>query len=111
MLCRRLFTHPRPIYAGRVTLAQGRRADEMQAVADALSPLANIVMAWHTAQMRTLPDRWANRRQIIPAELISRIAPTRLEEINLRGVFRFPVERYTAQILPSQRAAKTNAPA
>jgi hypothetical protein len=47
--------------------------------------------------------------QVIPSELIGRIAPTRLEGINLRGIFRFPIERYAGQILPSQRAAKTSA--
>jgi hypothetical protein len=41
------------------------------------------------------------------AELIGRIAPTRLAGINLRGVFRFPVERYAGRLLPSQIAAKT----
>jgi Tn3 transposase DDE domain len=70
---------------------------------------ANIVMAWNTAQMQGVLDRWANRRQIVPPELIGRIAPTRLEGINLRGVFRFPVERYAGQLLPSQTAAKTSA--
>jgi len=92
----------RAIYTGRVSPAQAKRADEMQAVADALSLLANIVMAWNTAQMQTVLNRWANRRQIIPAELIGRIAPTRLEGINLRGVFRFPIDLYADQILPSQ---------
>lgn len=62
----------------------------MQAVADALSLLANIVMAWNTAQMEAVLDRWANRRQVVPAELIRRIAPTRLEGINLRGVISLP---------------------
>jgi hypothetical protein len=85
----------RAIYTGRVTPAQAWRNDEMQAVADALSPLANIVMAWNTAQMQAVLDRWANRRQIVPRELIGRVAPTRLEGIDLRGVFRFPVERVT----------------
>jgi TnpA family transposase len=99
----------RAIYTGRVGPAQARRADEMQAVADALSLLANIVMAWNTAQMQAVLDRWANRRQIVPPELTGRIAPTRLEGINLRGVFRFPLERYAGQILPSQTAAKTSA--
>jgi hypothetical protein len=90
--------------------AQARRNDEMQAVADALSLLANIVMAWNTAQMQAVLDRWANRRrQIAPPESIGRIAPTRLEGINLRGVFRFPVERYAAQLLPSQSAGATRA--
>jgi len=82
----------RAIYTGRVTPAQARRNDEMQAVADALSLLANIVMAWNTAQMQAVLDRWANRRQIVPPELIGRIAPTRLEGNNLRGPCRFEVE-------------------
>ena len=35
----------RTIYTGRVSPAQAKRAEEMQAVADALSLLANIIMA------------------------------------------------------------------
>jgi predicted DNA-binding ribbon-helix-helix protein len=99
----------RAIYTGRVSPAQAQRVDEMQAVADALSLLANIVMAWNTAQMQTILDRWANRRQVVPPKLIGKIAPTRLEGINLRGVFRFPIERYADQILPSRNIAKTAA--
>ncbi len=99
----------RAIYTGRVSPAQAKRVDEMQAVADALSLLANIVMAWNTMQMQSVLDRWANRRQVIPPELIGKIAPTRLEGINLRGVFRFPIERYASQILPSQSTSKTTA--
>lgn len=59
--------------------------------------------------MQAVLDRWVNRRQIVPPELTGRIAPTRLEGINLRGVFRFPVERYAAQILPSQTGDTTRA--
>jgi TnpA family transposase len=92
----------RAIYTGR-SPAQAKRVDEMQAVADALSLLANIVMAWNTSQMQAVLDRWSNRRQVIPPELIGKIAPTRLESINLRGVLRFPVDRYADQILPSQQ--------
>lgn len=83
----------RAIYTGRISPAQAKRVDEMQAVADALSLMANIVMAWNTSQMQAVLDRWSNRRQVIPPELIGKIAPTRLESINLRGVFRFPVDR------------------
>jgi hypothetical protein len=69
--------------------------------------MANIVMAWNTSQMQAALDRWSNRRQVIPPELIGKIAPTRLQSINLRGVFRFPVDRYANQIMPSQGAAIT----
>jgi TnpA family transposase len=57
----------RAIYTGRVAQAQARRADKMPAVADALSLLANIVMAWNTTQMQAVVERWANRRQIVPS--------------------------------------------
>ena len=87
--------------------ARARRDDEMQAVADALSLLANIVMAWNTAQMQAVIDRLNDRRRVqIPAKLIGRIAPTRIEGINLRGVFRFPIERFAGQILPSLGPSK-----
>jgi TnpA family transposase len=92
----------RAIYTGRISPAQAKRVDEMQAVADALSLMANIVMAWNTSQMQAVLDRWSNRRQVIPPELIGKVAPTRLASINLRGVFRFPVDRYADQILPSR---------
>jgi len=76
----------------------------MQAVADGLSLLANTVMAWNTMQMQAVVNRWANRRQVIEAEIMAKIAPTRLSGINLRGVFRFPVERYAADLKPSLAA-------
>ena len=91
----------RAIYTGRISPAQARRTEEMQAVADGLSLLANTVMAWNTMQMQAIINRWANRRQIIEADIMARIAPTRLSGINLRGVFRFPLERYAADLMPS----------
>ena len=91
----------RAIYTGRISPVQAKRPDEMQAVADGLSLLANTVMAWNTMQMQAVVNRWANRRQVIEAEIMAKIAPTRLSGINLRGVFRFPVERYAADLMPS----------
>ena len=69
----------RGIYTGRVTGHQVKREDEMQAVSDALSLLANIVMAWNTAKMQGAFDHWNGRREKIAPALISKIAPTRLE--------------------------------
>jgi hypothetical protein len=69
-------------------------------------------MAWNTAQMQQVLDQWAQRRDgAVPPELIGRIAPTRTEGINLRGVFRFPVEHYAEKILPSSAAEKMTASA
>lgn len=46
----------RSIYVGRVSSYQAKQHDEMQAVADALSLLANLVMAWNTMKMETVLD-------------------------------------------------------
>jgi hypothetical protein len=100
----------RAIYVGRVASYQAKQHEEMQAVADALSLLANLVMAWNTMKMQSLLDRWnARRSTAVPPQLIGRIAPTRTEGINLRGVFTFPIEQYQAQLLPSLPAAKSRA--
>jgi TnpA family transposase len=97
----------RLIYTGRVASYQAKSEDEMQAVADALSLLANIVMAWNTAKMQAIFDRWAQRRSgAIPPELIARCAPTRTEGLNMRGIFRFPIELYLEQLLPSWASPK-----
>jgi Tn3 transposase DDE domain/Peptidase family M13 len=79
-------------YTGRVASYQAKSEDEMQAVADALSLLANIVMAWNTEKIQAIFDRWAKRRNgAIPPKLIARCAPTRTEGLNMRGIFRFPI--------------------
>jgi TnpA family transposase len=97
----------RLIYTGRVANYQAKSEDEMQAVADALSLLANIVMAWNTAKMQAIFDRWAVRRSgALPPELIGRIAPTRTEGLNMRGIFSFPIEQYAEALLPSWVTAK-----
>jgi len=72
----------RAIYTGRVASHQAKRADEMQAVADALSLRANILMAWNTAQMQQVFDHWARHRGgAVPSELIGRVAPTRTDAV------------------------------
>ena len=97
----------RAIYNGRVANYQARHGDEMQAVAEALNLLANIIMTWNALQMQTALDRWSARRGMpIPQELIGRIAPTRTEGINLRGIFNFPIERYASQLVPSLTTEK-----
>ena len=75
----------RLIYTGRVANYQAKSEDEVQAVF----------------------DRWAQRRSgAIPPELIARIAPTRTEGLNMRGIFSFPIEQYAAVLLPSRATPK-----
>jgi hypothetical protein len=100
----------RHFYVGRVDSYQAKQHEEMQAVADALSLLANLVMAWNTMKMQSVLDRWnARRSTAVPSGLIGRIAPTRTEGINLRGVFTFPIEQYQVQLLTSFPAVKSRA--
>ena len=81
----------RSIYVGRVAGYQAKHHDEMQAVADALSLLANLVMAWNTMKMQLVLDRWNTRRSTtVPPELIGRIAPTRTEASICAACLAFP---------------------
>jgi hypothetical protein len=76
----------------------------MQAVTDALALLANIVMTWNTARMQSVIDGWKLKRgYVVAPALIAKIAPTRTEGLNLRGVFRFPIDLYADQLLPRPR--------
>ncbi len=79
----------------------------MRAVGEALSLLANIVMAWNTDQMQAALDHWSARRTTaVSPELIGRVAPTRTEGINFRGVFRFPIDN-ADRLMPSAAEATT----
>lgn len=64
----------RAIYTGRISPAQAKRSEEMQAVADGLSLLANTLIAWNTMQRQVIISRWANRRQVVEADLMSSLA-------------------------------------
>jgi TnpA family transposase len=59
----------RSIYLGRVAGYQAKQHDEMQAVGDALSVLANLVMAWNTMKMQLVLDRWNTRSRVLSIEL------------------------------------------
>ena len=56
---------------------------------DELIDLLARNLASYNLLCRSYENNCLNRRQVIPPELIGKIAPTRLESINLRGVFRF----------------------
>ena len=62
------------------------------------------------AQLQAAFDRLNARRvTAVPPELMGRIAPTRTEGINLRSVFRFPVEAYADRLLPGTSFKATSA--
>ncbi len=62
-------------------------------------------------KMQLVLDRWSTRPStVVPPKLIGRVAPTRTEGIDLRGVFfSFPIEQYTEKLLPSPAATNSRA--
>ncbi len=68
-----------------------------------------FVNAGFRRELRRVLNRGEAVNALKRAIYIGRVAPTRLEGINLRGVFSFPLERFAEQLLPSQTAAKTSA--
>jgi hypothetical protein len=49
------------------------------------------------------------RTRCIPQELIARVAPTRTEGLNMRGIFSFPIEQYADALLQSWNLISINA--
>jgi len=85
----------RSIYTGRLAPARGRRADELVATSGALTLLTNLAMAWTTSRLQVAVDEWQNvNRQPLSPEILAHIAPVHYGNINFRGTFRFPFERY-----------------
>ena len=90
----------RAIYTGKVAPARGRRPDELVAISGALTLLTNIAMAWTTSRLQAVVDAW-NRDQPgrLTPELLAHIAPVTYANINFRGMFRFPFERYRNRLM------------
>ena len=80
---------------------------------DHVQPLVDLAAQFLRVQIPAQENRldgfapFQRRVTAIPPELIGRIAPTHIEGINLRGVYRFPVEEYAEQLLPSSLREKT----
>lgn len=90
----------RAIYTGRLAPARGRRPDELVAISGALTLLTNIAMAWTTSRLQAVVDRWEKEHpgRLTP-ELLAHIAPVPLGNINFRGTFRFPFDRFRGRLL------------
>lgn len=94
-------TVQRAIHYGQIPLELARHDVSLAAVSSALTLLSNAVTAWNTLHMqRALDAIEAIGREAMCAEDLH-IAPTRLEGINLRGTFEFPIARYADRLLPS----------
>ena len=91
----------RQISTGALPAKRGRRNEELIAISGALTLVTNCVMAWNTQRLQRAVDRESQRvapRYSIDA--LRGIGPVGHKQINFRGTFRFPVERYAARLLP-----------
>lgn len=94
------------IHHGLITAKRGRAPEELIAIAERLTLLTNIVMAFNTNRMQLVVDA-------TPADYDYRhlvyIAPVAYQHINLRGTLAFDVEPHRAQLFetPSSRRYRT----
>ncbi len=95
-------TLQRVIHFGSIAAARGRRREELVAISGSLTLLANVVMAWMTQRIQHVLDTWhgAGIRRVEP-EILRHIAPVHFQDINFRGVMRFPLARYRSRLIPA----------
>lgn len=86
----------RAIHSKPLGAKSGRDIDELTAISNALTLIANIIIAWNTAQMQQAisrtPERW-------PEDQLRYIAPVAHAHINLRGIMTFNVENRRDELL------------
>jgi TnpA family transposase len=89
----------RVIYYGRLAPERGRRRDELAAISGSHALLTNIVIAWNTAHMQAVIDRWRKERMVVDDDWLRRLGPVHFEHINFRGIFSFGVQRYAQALI------------
>ncbi|KVE40067.1 transposase [Burkholderia sp. BDU5] len=92
----------RAIHQGKIPVELTKHRHSLMAVSSALTLLTNAVMAWNTMHMQRALENIERLGQMpVRPEYMRGIAPTRLEGINLRGTFDFPVADYAHRLMPS----------
>jgi TnpA family transposase len=92
----------RAIYVGRVSPARGRRPEEWVAISGALTLLTNLVLAWNTHRAQSILDDWGRTKaKQVPGDILAHVSPAHFGNMNFRGTFRFPLERYRDRLLGS----------
>ena len=92
----------RVIHAGPIRVDRGRRRDEKVMISGALTLLTNAVIAYNTWKLHQVLERSRETGQPVPSDaILAHVAPIAFRHINFQGIYRFPLERYLARLLPS----------
>lgn len=94
----------RTLHTGKIPQHQARQTPQLKGTSSSLTLLSNIVMAWTTAHMQQAVDSLvAPASALVTSDNLRHVAPIHSENINCRGQFLFPFDRYAARLLPSMR--------
>jgi TnpA family transposase len=92
-------TLQRAIHSGEIPHDRGRRPEEMHAISGSLALLTNLVIGWTSLQTQTALAALKSRGVVFSPEVLRRVSPIRYYNINFRGTFKFPVEKYLVELL------------
>lgn len=88
-------TLQRAICAGSFSKPRGRQESELYAASGSLTLLTNLCLAWTATRMQE--HLYGDRTGPIPADdaqWLAHVSPAHFSNINFRGIFSFPLEKY-----------------
>jgi len=94
-------TLQRAIHSGAIPHDRGRRPEEMHAISGSLALLTNLVIGWTSMQTQAAMTALKSRGIVFSSEVLRHVSPIRYHNINFRGTFGFPVERYLVELFGS----------
>jgi TnpA family transposase len=92
-------TLQRAIHSGEIPHDRGRRPEEMHAISGSLALLTNLVIGWTSLQTEAALAVLKSRGVVFAAEVLRHVSPIRYHNINFRGTFGFPFEKYLVALL------------
>lgn len=94
-----IHTLQRAIHSGEIPHARGRRPEEMLAISGSLALLTNLVIGWTSVQTQAALTALKSSGAVFSPEVLRHISPIRYTNINFRGTFKLPVEKYMIELL------------
>jgi TnpA family transposase len=92
-------TLQRAIHSGEIPHDRGRRPEELPAISGSLALLTNLVIGWTSVQTQAALTALKSSGAVFSPEVLRHISPIRYTNINFRGTFKFPVEKYMVELL------------